>query len=45
MVVSNYIRKEKLKYDDIRDLILVKEVRRKDSGEFLGLRSTFNVNN
>ena len=45
MVVSNYIRKEKLKYDDIKDLILAEEVRKKDSGEFFGSRSTLNVDN
>ena len=33
MVVSNSIDKIKLKYDDIRDLVLVEEVQRKDSDE------------
>ena len=32
MVVSNSTGKSKLKYDDIRDLILSKEVRRRDAG-------------
>ena len=30
MVVSNFVGKSKLKYDDIRDLILNEEVRRRD---------------
>ena len=30
MAVSNFAGKSKLKYDDIRDLILSKEVRRRD---------------
>ena len=33
MVVSNYIGKEKLKYNDIRDLILAEEIRRRDASE------------
>ena len=32
MVVNNSARKNKLKYDDIRDLILSEEVRRRDAG-------------
>ena len=32
MVVSNSTGKSKLKYDDIRDLILSEEVRRRDAG-------------
>jgi acyl-activating enzyme 14 len=40
--VSNSAGKSKLKYDDIRDLILAEEVRRKDSGESLG--SALNIN-
>ena len=44
MAISNSVGKAKLKYDDIRDLVLVEEVRRKDSGELLGLGSTLNVN-
>ena len=31
MVVSNSTRKEKLKYNDIRDLILFEEIRRSKS--------------
>ena len=31
MVVSNFVGKSKLKYDDIRDLILNEEVRRRDA--------------
>uniref|UniRef100_A0A7N2LFB2 Integrase catalytic domain-containing protein n=1 Tax=Quercus lobata TaxID=97700 RepID=A0A7N2LFB2_QUELO len=34
MVVSNSIGKEKLKYNDIRDLILAEEIRRRDAGDF-----------
>ena len=33
MVVSNSIGKEKLKYNDIQDLILVEEIHRRDAGE------------
>ena len=36
MAVSNSSGKAKLKYDDIRDLVLAEEMRRKDSGELLG---------
>ena len=36
MAVSNFAGKAKLKYDDIRDLVLAEKVRRKDSGEHLG---------
>ena len=43
MTISNSAGKAKLKYDDIRDLVLVEEVRRKDSGELLGSESTLNV--
>ena len=43
MTISNSAGKTKLKYDDIRDLILAEEVRRKDFGELLGLGSTLNV--
>ncbi|WJZ95352.1 hypothetical protein VitviT2T_014128 [Vitis vinifera] len=42
MAVSNSMGKEKLKYNDIRDLILVKEIRRKDAGETL--RSGYALN-
>ena len=45
MVISNYVEKEKLKYDDICDLILVEDVRRKDSDELFGLDSALNVDN
>ena len=31
MTVSNFVGKSKLKYDDIRDLILNEEVRRRDA--------------
>jgi hypothetical protein len=40
--VSNSTGKSKLKYDDIRDLILAEEVRRKDFGENSG--SALNIN-
>ena len=43
LTISNSAEKTKLKYDDIRDLVLAEEVRRKDSGELLGLGSTLNV--
>ena len=43
IVVSNSIRKEKLKYNDIRDLILVEEIRRKDAGESSGSGSALNL--
>ena len=33
MAVSNFTGKEKLKYNDIRDLILAEEIRRRDAGE------------
>ena len=35
MAIRNSIGKEKLKYNDIRDLILVEEIRRRDAGETL----------
>jgi len=41
--VSNSAGKNKLKYNDIRDLILGEEVRRRDSGEHVG--SALNVDN
>ena len=44
MVVSNSAGKTKLKYDGIKYLILVEEVR-KDSDEFLGSGSALNVDN
>ena len=43
MTVSNSTRKEKLKYNDIRDLILAKEICRRDTGETLGSDSTINL--
>ena len=43
MAVSNSASKVKLKYDDIRDLVLAEKVQRKDFGELLGLESTLNV--
>ncbi|KAL6331348.1 hypothetical protein AAG906_011285 [Vitis piasezkii] len=36
MAVSNSTGKEKLKYNDIRDLILAEEIRRRDAGETSG---------
>ena len=45
MIVSNYLGKAKLKYDDIRDLILAEKVRRKYSGELLCSGSSLNVDN
>ena len=43
MTVSNSVGKTKLNYDDICDLILVEEVRRKDSCELLGSGFALNV--
>ena len=43
MAVSNSAGKSKLKYDDIRDLILAEEVRMRDSGETSGSSSALNV--
>ena len=43
MTVCNSIGKEKLKYNDIRDLILAEEIRRKDAGESSGSGSTLNL--
>ena len=43
MAVSNSTGKEKLKYNDIRDLILTKEIRRRDAGETLGSGSALNL--
>ena len=43
MVVSNSIGKEKLKYNDIRDLILVEEIRKRDTGETSGSGSALNL--
>ena len=36
MAVSNSTGKEKVKYNDIRDLILAEEIRRRDADETLG---------
>ena len=43
IVISNSTGKEKLKYNDIRDLILAKEIRRRDAGETLGSGFTLNL--
>ena len=43
MTVSNSIGKEKLKYNDIRYLILAKEIRRRDAGETSGSGSALNL--
>ena len=43
MAVSNSTGKEKLTYNDIRDLILVEEIRRKDAGESSGSGSSLNL--
>ena len=43
MTVSNSIGKEKLKYNGIRDLILTKEICRRDVGETLGFGSALNL--
>ena len=43
MAVSNFTGKEKLKYNDIRDLILTEEIRRRDAGETLGFGSALNL--
>ena len=43
MAVSNSTGKEKLKYNDIRDLILAEEIRRKDAGETSGSGSALNL--
>ena len=43
MAVSNSTRKEKLKYNDIWDLILVKEIHRRDAGETSGSDSAINL--
>ena len=45
MTVNNSARNAKLNFDDTRDLILTKEVRRIDLGEVFGSRSTLNVEN
>ena len=43
MVVSNSTGKEKLKYNDIRDLILAEEIRRRVAGETLDSDSALNL--
>ena len=43
MAVSNSTRKEKLKYNDIRDLILDEEIRRKDADETSGSDYALNL--
>ena len=43
MAVSNFTGKEKLKYNDIRDLILAEEIRRKDASESSGSGSALNL--
>ena len=43
MTVSNYTGNEKLKYNDIRDLILIEEVHRREASETLGSSSTLNL--
>ena len=43
MAVSNSTGKEKLKYNDIRDLIMAKEIHRRDAGETSGSSSTLNL--
>ena len=43
MAVSNSIGKENLKYNDIRDLILAEEIRRRDAGETSRSSSTLNL--
>ena len=43
MVVSNFTGKEKLKYNDIRDLILAEEICRRDASETSRSGSTLNL--
>ena len=43
MAVSNSTGKEKLKYNDTRDLILAEEIRRRDAGKTSGSGSTLNL--
>ena len=43
IAVSNSTKKEKLKYNDIRDLILAEEIRRKDAGETSESSSALNL--
>ncbi|RVW59778.1 hypothetical protein CK203_096352 [Vitis vinifera] len=43
MAISNSTGKEKLKYNDILDLILAEEIRRRDAGETSGSGSALNL--
>ena len=43
MTVSNSTGKEKLKYNNIRDLILAEEIRRRNAGESSGSGSALNL--
>ena len=43
MAVSNLIEKEKLKYNDIWDLILAEEIYRRDAGETSGFGFALNL--
>ena len=43
MAISNSTRKEKLKYNDIRDLILAEEIHRRDVDETSGSGSVLNL--
>ncbi|RVX16095.1 Retrovirus-related Pol polyprotein from transposon TNT 1-94 [Vitis vinifera] len=43
MAISNSTGKEKLKYNDIRDLILAEEIRRRDAGETSRFGSALNL--
>ena len=43
MVVSNSTGKEKLKHNDIQDLVLAQKIRRRDAGETSGSGSTLNL--
>ena len=40
MAINNSTGKEKLKYNNIQDLIMAEEIRRKDIGETSGSSST-----
>ena len=43
MAVSNFTGKEKLKYNDIRDLIMAEKIRRRDAGETSGSGFVLNL--
>ena len=45
MAMSNYAMKVKLNFDNTRDLMLVEEVKKIDSGEVFGSGSALNVDN